>query len=76
MVAELAGRPGRHRVDGLGGPVVAQVHEGGHLAVRGGLFEAAIGDLHSGVVMERHHALNWLIGYSERADWDDVTTDT
>jgi len=31
--------------------------------------------LHPGVVMERHHALNWLIGYTE-ADWDDVTTDT
>lgn len=27
------------------------------------------------VVVERHHALNWLIGY-EDADWDEVTTDT
>jgi hypothetical protein len=25
------------------------------------------------IVMERHHALNWLIGY---IDADDVTTDT
>lgn len=33
-------------------------------------------DLHPGVVMERHHALNWLIGYADNADWDDVTTDT
>ncbi|WP_082639496.1 MULTISPECIES: DUF4272 domain-containing protein [unclassified Sphingopyxis] len=32
--------------------------------------------LHPGVTMERHQALNWLIGYSDRADWDDVTTDT
>ncbi len=28
-----------------------------------------------GVVQERHHALNWLIGYYE-AEWDDVPTDT
>jgi len=31
--------------------------------------------LDSGVIMERHHALNWLMGYMEQA-WDDVTTDT
>jgi hypothetical protein len=30
---------------------------------------------HPGVVRERHHALNWLIGYDEQ-EWDDVTTDT
>lgn len=49
-----------------------------HWAVRQNSIDgvAATGDLHPGVVMERHHALNWLIGYSERADWDDVTTDT
>lgn len=29
-----------------------------------------------GVILERHRALNWLIGYPENADWDDVTTDT
>ena len=29
----------------------------------------------SGVVQERHHALNWLIGYCGQ-DWDDITTDT
>lgn len=29
----------------------------------------------SGVVQERHYALNWLIGYCEQ-DWDDITTDT
>ena len=28
-----------------------------------------------GVVRERHHALNWLIGYAD-AQWDDVSTDT
>ncbi len=31
--------------------------------------------LDSGVVMERHHALNWLIGYMDQ-EWDDVSTDT
>lgn len=31
--------------------------------------------LDPGVTKERHHALNWLIGYQEQA-WDDVTTDT
>jgi hypothetical protein len=29
----------------------------------------------SGVVWERHYALNWLIGYCGQ-DWDDITTDT
>jgi len=27
------------------------------------------------VVMERHYALNWLIGYMDQ-DWDDISTDT
>jgi hypothetical protein len=27
------------------------------------------------IVMERHHALNWLIRYMQQ-EWDDVTTDT
>ena len=31
--------------------------------------------LEPGVVMERHYALNWLIGY-DNADWDDVSTNT
>lgn len=31
--------------------------------------------LDAGVVMERHRALNWLIGYMNQ-DWDNVTTDT
>jgi hypothetical protein len=31
--------------------------------------------LEKGVVMERHYALNWLIGYMNQA-WDDVSTDT
>ena len=34
-----------------------------------------IDSLNSGVVMERHRALNWLINYCNQ-DWDDVTTDT
>ncbi len=48
-----------------------------HWAVR----DASINDepipagLDSGVVMERHYALNWLIGYLGQA-WDDVSTDT
>lgn len=32
--------------------------------------------LNPGVVMERHKALNWLIGYDDNAAWDDVGTDT
>lgn len=28
-----------------------------------------------GVVMERHYALNWLIGYMDQ-EWDEVSTDT
>jgi hypothetical protein len=32
--------------------------------------------LDPGVTMERHHALNWLIGYDDEACWDEVTTDT
>ncbi len=31
--------------------------------------------LEPGVVMERHRALNWLIGYAGQ-DWDEITTDT
>lgn len=31
--------------------------------------------LEQGVVMERHYALNWLIGYQDQ-DWDDISTDT
>jgi hypothetical protein len=31
--------------------------------------------LDADVALERHQALNWLIGYNG-ADWDDVTTDT
>ncbi|HMT07748.1 MAG TPA: DUF4272 domain-containing protein [Pyrinomonadaceae bacterium] len=33
--------------------------------------------LNGGVVLERHYALNWLIGYPESdTDWDDISTDT
>lgn len=32
-------------------------------------------NLNSDVVVERHHALNWITCYCN-ADWDDVTTDT
>jgi hypothetical protein len=37
--------------------------------------EPAPGKLNSEVVVERHHALNWLTEYGEQ-DWDDVSTDT
>lgn len=33
------------------------------------------GNLDQGVVMERHYALNWLIGYMDQ-EWDDISTDT
>ncbi len=32
-------------------------------------------DLNPGVVLERHHALNWLVQH-EGAEWDDVQTPT
>jgi Domain of unknown function (DUF4272) len=32
--------------------------------------------LDAGVVVERHHALNWLVGYADNTEWDDVSTDT
>lgn len=31
--------------------------------------------LDGGIIMERHHALNWLMGYMDQ-EWDDVSTDT
>jgi len=31
--------------------------------------------LEPGVALERHYALNWLIGYMEQ-EWDDISTDT
>jgi len=31
--------------------------------------------LSQSVVMERHYALNWLVGYQDQ-DWDDISTDT
>ncbi len=32
-------------------------------------------NLDSGVIKEKHHALNWVTGYEE-LDWDNVSTDT
>jgi len=32
-------------------------------------------DVNPGVVRERHHAFNWIIGYGNQT-WDEVTTDT
>lgn len=37
--------------------------------------QPAPAQLEGGVVQERHHALNWLIGYMDQA-WDDISTDT
>ena len=37
--------------------------------------QAAPSGLVAGVVLERHRALNWLIGYMKQ-EWDDVSTDT
>jgi hypothetical protein len=37
--------------------------------------QPAPGELNSDAVVERHHALNWLIKYGDQ-EWDDVSTDT
>lgn len=37
--------------------------------------QSAPGGLNGEVVVERHHALNWLIGYGGQ-EWDEVSTDT
>lgn len=37
--------------------------------------QPAPGELNSDAVVERHHALNWLIQYGGQ-EWDDVSTDT
>lgn len=36
---------------------------------------AAPAGLDGGIVLERHRALNWLIGYMDE-EWDDISTDT
>lgn len=48
-----------------------------HWAIRQAQIDGAPtpGALEAGVVMERHYALNWLIGYDNQ-DWDHVSTDT
>lgn len=48
-----------------------------HWAVREAqrLNQAVPAGLNGDVIMERHQALNWLIGYMDQA-WDEVTTDT
>lgn len=48
-----------------------------HWAVRNARLKGqqAPAALDPGVIQERHHALNWLIGYDEQ-DWDHVSTDT
>lgn len=37
--------------------------------------QAAPGTIAPGVIIERHRAINWLMGYAAQS-WDDVTTDT
>lgn len=48
-----------------------------HWAVRDASINpgTAIGELDAAVVIERHHALNWLIVFGNQP-WDNVTTDT
>lgn len=48
-----------------------------HWAVRNAKLEGQPppAGLSADVIVERHHALNWLIGYMDQA-WDDVSTDT
>ena len=38
--------------------------------------QEAPASLDSGIVMERHYALNWLIGADDGADWDDIQPGT
>ena len=37
--------------------------------------DRVVENLHPGVVLERHRALNWLVNYMDQ-DWDNITTDT
>ena len=37
--------------------------------------KSMISQINAEIIMERHHALNWLIGYMDE-EWDDVSTDT
>jgi len=48
-----------------------------HWAVRQARLDGKDGvkDVDAGVILERHHALNWLVRF-EDADWDDVDTPT
>ncbi|MFT3728893.1 MAG: DUF4272 domain-containing protein [Terricaulis sp.] len=46
-----------------------------HCEVRGAARTGASAGYESGVVQERHYAMNWITGYCGQA-WDDVTTDT
>lgn len=38
--------------------------------------DGCIDGVNPGIVMERHHALNWLIRSGDDDDWENVTTDT
>jgi len=38
-------------------------------------YQPSVSAVDEGVVRERHHAINWLVGYCGQS-WDDVTTDT
>jgi hypothetical protein len=48
-----------------------------HWAVRNALLKGQKppAGLHAGAVMERHYALNWLVGYMGQ-EWDNISTDT
>ncbi|ADE11351.1 DUF4272 domain-containing protein [Sideroxydans lithotrophicus] len=46
-----------------------------HWQVRDAQIHSKPTDLDIEIIQERHHAINWVIGY-DGAPWDDVTTDT
>jgi hypothetical protein len=71
LMRDAALRPGSEILDQL------DLHLRLHWLLRDAELQgrAAPAEVRRGVVMERHHALNWLIGF-ENAEWDKVGTPT
>src|SRR5262249_16959283 len=71
FLAKAALRPNAAVLDAL------DLHFRLHWAVRQARLDGKDGakDVDAGVILERHHALNWLVRF-EDADWDDVDTPT
>ena len=71
VLARAALRPTAAVLDAL------DLHFRLHWAVRQARLDGKDGakDVDAGVILERHHALNWLVRF-EDADWDDVDTPT